>query len=81
MIEVEYPLYDRVRRETERRLRAEGSAFDTALPKIEKAIVEALANSDGKLPLKIALHNVEIVREERKGKSPSDHAPVLVELD
>ena len=25
--------------------------------------------------------HAEIVREERKGKSPSDHAPVLVELD
>ena len=24
--------------------------------------------------------HAEIVREERKGKSPSDHAPVLVEL-
>jgi exodeoxyribonuclease-3 len=24
--------------------------------------------------------HAEIVREERKGKSPSDHAPVLVDL-
>jgi len=24
--------------------------------------------------------HAEIVREERKGKNPSDHAPVLVEL-
>jgi exodeoxyribonuclease-3 len=24
--------------------------------------------------------HAEIVREERKGKTPSDHAPVLVEL-
>jgi exodeoxyribonuclease-3 len=25
--------------------------------------------------------HAEIVREERKGKAPSDHAPVLIELD
>jgi exodeoxyribonuclease-3 len=25
--------------------------------------------------------HAEIVREERKGKNPSDHAPVLVELN
>jgi len=26
------------------------------------------------------VRRAEIVREERKGKNPSDHAPVLVEL-
>jgi exodeoxyribonuclease-3 len=25
--------------------------------------------------------HAEIVREERKGKGPSDHAPVIVDLD
>ena len=54
---------------------------DAAVPRAVENDVEEVVDILGSPALGERVTHAEIVREERKGKSPSDHAPVLSEVN
>ena len=81
----------RVRRDRRRPIHRRGAAFHpgprglhllglhpAAVPEADRACASTSSSPHRRWPRRVT--HAEIVREERKGKAPSDHAPVLIDV-